>query len=76
MVCGTQRFKPKKNWVFGLDLNGKPKTQKKNPNPKKSINPKSKPKKRPKIYKIQNPNPIPKTAFFWIFKLKFKIQLK
>jgi hypothetical protein len=43
-----QRFEPKKSWVFGLDLDGKPKTQKNSKNPK---NPKSKPKK------IQNPNP-------------------
>jgi hypothetical protein len=50
----NQRFEPKKSWVFGLDLDGKPKTQKKSKNPK---NPKSKPKKNPKIQKFQNPNP-------------------
>jgi hypothetical protein len=58
---------------IGLDLDGKPKLQKKsknpkNPNPKKSINPinpwnpKSKPKKNPKI---QNLNPNPKSDFFF-----------
>jgi hypothetical protein len=51
MILQNQRFEPKKSWVFGLDLDGKPKTQ------KKSKNPKSKPKKNPKIQKIQNPNP-------------------
>jgi hypothetical protein len=66
-----QRFEPKKSWVFGLDLDGKPKTQKKSKNPK---NPKSKPKKNPKIQKIQNPNPkkIQKSNIFFSFlKSKF-----
>jgi hypothetical protein len=35
-----QRFEPKKSWVFGLDLDGKPKTQKKSKNPK-NPNPKN-----------------------------------
>jgi hypothetical protein len=64
-----QRFEPKKSWVFGLDLDGKPKTQKKSKNPK---NPESKPKKNPKIQKIQNPNPkkIQIQFFFKFFKSK------
>ena len=52
MHC-NQRFEPKKNWVFGLDLDGKPKPKSKSKNPK-NPNP--------------NPNPNPKIHFFLDFK--------
>jgi hypothetical protein len=52
-----------KKWVFELDLDGEPKTQKISKNPS---NPKSKPKSKIQT-QIQNP------IFFWIFK--FKLQL-
>jgi 5'-3' exonuclease len=54
-----------------LDLDGKPKTQKKSKNPK---NPKSKPKKNPKNQKIQNPNP--KNIHIQFFFLLFKIDIQ
>jgi hypothetical protein len=80
-----QRFEPKKSWVFGLDLDGKPKTQKKSKNPK---NPKSKPKKNPKIQKFQiqtqkkskkpknpkfKPKKYPNPIFFLLFKIDIKL---